>query len=195
MSFRETHRSLIKAFKFAQKTLSMDENDGFAHMTLGYVYLQMRKYEKAIASGKRSVELQPNGALVHMLLGATLKFAGHVDEGIAYIKQGIRLNPFPAYYYYYHLGGCYNQKGQYEKALAEFKKALQRAPESAQVHGSLAITYILLDREEEARASAAKSIELVPYVSVGLISKTTPIKNKAFLKIFLDALRKAGLPE
>jgi tetratricopeptide (TPR) repeat protein len=173
----------------------MDENDGFAHMTLGYVYLQMRKYEKAIASGERAVELQPNGALVHMLLGATLKFAGHVDEGIAYIKQGIRLNPFPAYYYYYHLGRSYIQKGQYEDALVEFKKARQRAPDAGHLHFSLAVAYVLLDREKEARASAAKGLEFYPDISLAYVSKLIKYKNQANSKRTIDALRKAGIPE
>jgi len=59
----------------------------------------------------------------------------------------------------------------------------------------LAIVYILLDWEEEARASAAKSMELAPYVSVSMISKTMPMKDKAYLKLVLDAMRKAGFPE
>ena len=87
------------------------------------------------------------------------------------------------------------QKGQYEDALTEFKKALQRAPEAPHIHGCLAITYILLDREEEARASAAKTLELVPWVSVSLISRTSSVKDQAFNELVADAMRKAGFPE
>ena len=44
------------------------------HMRLlGSIYLLMRKYEKAIESGKRAVELDPNGAQVHVLLGEYVK--------------------------------------------------------------------------------------------------------------------------
>ena len=119
-----------------------------------------------------------------MLLGSTLSYAGRVDEAIAHIKQAIRLNPFPSYYYYYHLGRCYMQKGQYEDALTEFKKALQRAPDAGTSMFTLAITYILLDREEEARASAAKALELDPNISVSLVSKISRYKNQAILNMF-----------
>jgi len=187
--------NLKKAFMLGQKVLAMDESDGWSHALVGYIYLKMRKYEEAIESGKRSIELQPNGAFFHVLLGATLNDAGLVDEGITHVKQAIRLNPFPVYYYYYHLGRCYLQKGQYEDALTEFKKALQRAPEAPQNHGNLAITYILLDRNEEARASTAKMLELAPWVSVSLLSKTSSVKNQDYLKLFIDAMRKAGFPE
>ena len=192
ISPRENYK---KAFKFAQKTLSMDEFDAASHALLGFVYLLMRKYEEAIASGKRSVELQPNGALRHMLLGGTLSYAGRVDEAIVHLKQALRLNPFPAYYYYFHLGRCYIQKGQYEDALAEFKKAVQRAPNADILHIMLAITYILLDREEEARTSAAKALELDPNITVAGILKRSRYKNRADTKRIIDAMQKAGFPE
>jgi tetratricopeptide (TPR) repeat protein len=87
------------------------------------------------------------------------------------------------------------QKGQYEDALAEFKKALKRAPEAPHVHGSLAVTYIFLGREEEARESAAKSLELAPYASVSFIAQVETVKDKTYLNKMLDAMRKAGFPE
>jgi tetratricopeptide (TPR) repeat protein len=86
-------------------------------------------------------------------------------------------------------------KGQYEKALPELKKALQLAPNAADVHVRLAVNYILLGREEEAHASAEKALELAPFISVSLFAKTAPFKNQADLKLSLDALRKAGFPE
>jgi adenylate cyclase len=141
------------------------------------------------------VELYPNSALVNGQLGTALCDAGQLDEGITYMKKGIRLNPFPPYYYYKNLGECYLQKGQYEDASIEFKKALQRAPEAPEVHGLLSVNYVLLDRLQEARASAAKCMELAPRVSVSLISKVTTVKNKAYLNIALEAMRKAEFPE
>jgi adenylate cyclase len=192
ISPRENYK---KAFKLAQKALSLDESDAGSHSVLGWIYLLMKKYEKAIASGKRAIELEPNAALAHCIFGNTLSYAGRVDEGIAHLKQAIRLNPFPPFFYYWHLGRCYKQKGQYEDALTEFKKALQRAPDNASTHLTLAITYILLDREEEAHASAAKALELDPNISVAMTSKTWRYKDQADLKLTLDAMRKAGFPE
>ena len=192
ISPRENYK---KAFEYAQKALSLDESNASAHALLGFIYLLMKKYEKAISSGRRSVELEPNGAMVHCLFGSTLSYAGRVDEGIAHLKQAIRLNPFPAYYYYMHLGRCYKQKGQYEDALTEFKKALQRAPNVAATHTIMAIVYVLLGREEEARESAAKALELNPNTSVAMVSKTWRYKDQADLKLTLDAMRKAGFPE
>jgi tetratricopeptide (TPR) repeat protein len=76
----------------------------FSQALLSFIYLLKRQYEKATVSGKRSAEIQPNGAMVHMILGSTLSYAGRIDEAIVYLKRAVRLNPFPAGYYYQHLG-------------------------------------------------------------------------------------------
>ena len=184
-----------KAFGFAQKALSLDESDGNTHALLGWLYLMIKQYDKAIASCRRSVELYPNGAIANASLGRTLCNAGQLDEGITYIKKGMRLNPFPAAWYYGLLGKCYAQKGQWEDALIEYQKALQRAPNAPSVHAGLAIAYSVLDRQEEARASAAKAMELAPQLSVSVVTKANTVKDKAHLEIVLDAMRKTGFPE
>ena len=130
-----------------------------------------------------------------MIFGSTLSYAGSADEAIVYLKRAIRLNPFPAWFYYYNLGRCYLQNGQYEDAIMEYKKALQRAPDAFHPHVGLAIAYILLDRKEEARTSAAKTLELNPNFSVTAASKTSKYKNQAYIQLILDAMRKAGFPE
>ena len=192
---KSPRENLKKAFELAQQAVSLDESDGMSYGLLNGVYQRMKQFEKAIAAGGRSVELDPNGAQVHLLLGQTLLYAGKPDEAIGYINKAIRLNPFPPYLYPSNLGLCYLLKGQYEKALTEYKKAVQLAPKSPPLYLYLAVIYILLDREEEARASKAKALELAPFISVGMVSKTSRYKNQADLKLVLDAMRKAEFPE
>jgi len=172
-----------------------NESDAYAQVLLGSVYLMMRKYEKAIAAGQRAVALSPNSAFIHHMLGWILSYADKPDEAVYHIEQGIRLNPFPEYYYFTNLGRCYREKGQYEEALIAFKKALHRASGSFSVHLSLAGIYALLDRQEEAEAAAKKVLEINPNYSVERASKTWPYKNPADTKLIIDALRKAGIPE
>ena len=193
MSGTSPRESIGKAFKLAQKALSLDESDAWSHALLGSIYLMRRKYEKAIAAGERSIELDPNGAMAHGLLGMTLSYADRPDEAIGELNQGIRLNPFPAYWYFLRLGQSYIQKGQYEEALTAYKKGLQRAPKAFANHVHLAVIYVLLDWQEEAGAAAKKVLELYPSFSVEHISKSIPYKNQAHLKLVVDAMRKAGL--
>ena len=184
--------SIAKAFELAQKALSKDETDAYSHSLVGNVYLMKRQYEKAIAAGEKSVELDPNSAYCHGLLGSILCYADRLDEGIDQLKHGIRLNPFPSYWYYLHLGRCYRQKGQYEEALTTLKKAVDRYPDAWINHMAISAVYILLDREEEGQAEAVKALELNPNFSLERASKSWPYKNQDDLKLFVDALNKAG---
>ena len=77
----------------------------------------------------------------------------------------------------------------------EYEKALQLAPNAFHIHLGLAITYTLIGREKEARASAAKTLELNPNFTVTAASKTSKYKNQAYTQLILDAMRKAGFPE
>ncbi|MDY6791152.1 MAG: adenylate/guanylate cyclase domain-containing protein [Thermodesulfobacteriota bacterium] len=187
--------SIAKSFKLVQKALALDESDAHSHGLLSSVYLMMRQHEKSIAEGKKSVKLEPNGAMMHGLLGMTLSFAGRPDEAIGYLNKGIRLDPFPEYWYFLHLSRCYILKGQYEDALIATKKAIHRAPNHIYNHMLLAVTYALLDRQEEAGAAVKKALEIDHSFSVERVSKTAPFKNKADLKLIIDAMRKAGFPE
>jgi TolB-like protein/Tfp pilus assembly protein PilF len=190
---KSPRESMGKAFKLAKKVLHMDESDSSSHALVGQIYLLMRKYEEAIAAGERSVELDPNGAMVRGLLGMTLSYADRPDEAISHLTHAIRINPFAPYWYFYRLGQCYMQKGAYEKALKEYKKALQRAPNAFSIHAHLAALYVLMDRKEEGRAAAKKVFELYPKFSLDRISKTLTFKNKDFFRLFVVSMRKAGL--
>lgn len=137
----------------------------------------------------------PNGAFVHAMLGRTLSYSGKPDEALNHIKQGLRLDPFPAYWFYSHLGRSYRLKRQYEEALSAYTKATHLAPNAWSNHFNLAVTYALLDRQDEAEASANKVLETYPNFSVERASRTWPYKNKADVKLIVDTAIKAGLPE
>jgi tetratricopeptide (TPR) repeat protein len=177
----------------AEKALSIDKSDSFSHATLGTIYVTMRQHEKAIARGERSVELDPNGALMHCLLGRTLSYSGRPEEAIVYLRRAIRLNPFPPYFYFYHLGRCYIMKGKYSDALEEFEKALQLAPDNFVSRIGMIITYSLLGREEEARIAAGELLETTPSFSVEHIKRRSPYKNPIDIERIVDALQRAGL--
>jgi TolB-like protein/Flp pilus assembly protein TadD len=194
-SGKDRKENIKKAFEFAQKSLSIDDTESHSHSLLGSLYYLKGDYEKAIVSCKRAIELEPNASQVHYIFGSMLSYMGRVDEAIARLKHAIRLNPIPEWYYNWALGRCYVQKRQYEAALVEYKKASQLAPTSWITHLTLATTYALLDREEEAKTSALKSLQFNPNYSVAHYLKTSRFKNQSDTELFADAMRKAGFPE
>jgi adenylate cyclase len=186
-------KSMALAAELAQKALALDDSLDPPHSLLGNIYLLKRQYEKAIAEEERAVALNPNGADAHAHLGMTLNYVGRPEEAIALLKKAIRLNPIPPNWYLFTLGDGYRMTGQYEDAVAAYKRVLHRNPDDMRAHIGLAATYSLSGQEEEARAAAAEVLRLDPKFSVEYIVKTLPYKNQADASLLVDALRKAGL--
>jgi len=75
------------------------------------------------------------------------------------------------------------------------KKTLDQEPNHRGAHIRLAGTYSFLGENDEAKQSVVNVLKIDPSVKLsGFISKL-PYKNKSDLERYINALRKAGLPE
>jgi adenylate cyclase len=185
-------QSLARAFEFAQKAISLDNTNEAAYSVLSWLYSTKRQYEKAIAESERAVSLNPNSAESYMRLGLILAYAGRAEEGIPYMQNALRLNPFPSPNYFSNLAMIYCESGHYEKAIEAAKRALQSEPNSPIPNVTLAISYIRLGREEEARAAAAEVRRINPKWSLNGYAKNAPF-TQAQVERNIEDLRKAGL--
>jgi adenylate cyclase len=185
-----------KAFKLAQKVLTMDESDALGHQILSNVYKYKGEYEKAIAESERAVALDPNNAKGYVNLAESLIRGGRPREAIPLLKKSIRLSPLDqihASMCLFRLGMAYRAIGQYEEALSALKKADDIRPTFFGNQLYLAATYIHLGREEEARAVADEILRRRPKFSLERYAKRRLNKDKAEWERYIDALRKAGL--
>jgi len=189
---KSPEQSLARAFEFTQKAISLDDSNAVAYSALGKTYAMNKQYDKAIAACEQAVSLDPNSSINFMWLGLVLTWAGRVEEGIPYLQHAIRLNPFAPAIFFNNLAVAYRDSGQYEKAIEEAKKALQREPNTQFPYIHMAISYIRLGREEEARAAAAEILRINPKFSLERYAKMLPFTQPVADRIVED-LRKAGL--
>jgi adenylate cyclase len=192
-SSKSPKESLDKAVELTQKAISLDPNDPRHYALLGNLYVMKRNYDKAIAEGEKAVALDPGGADVHAWLGMSLNYADKPKEAIPLFEKAIRLNPNGPTWYFHNFGHSYRLMGQYQEAITQYKKALCVAPNNIWAHLSLAATYSLLGRDEEARAEAEEVLRMNPKFSLEYFAKALPFKNQAQIDCYIEALRKAGL--
>jgi len=185
-------QSLTQAIELAQKAISLDNTNGAAYSVLSWLYAAKRQYEKAIAESERAISLNPNSAESYMRLGLVLAYAGRAEEGIPYMENALRLNPFPSSNYFTNLATIYCESGYHEKAIEASKKSLQSEPNSHLPYITLAISYIRLGREEEARAASAEIRRINPKFSVDGFAKVSPF-TQSLTERRIEDLRKAGL--
>jgi tetratricopeptide (TPR) repeat protein len=63
------------------------------------------------------------------------------------------------------------------------------------MHAALAGVYIEMGREEEARAAAAEVLRINPKFSLEWYGKRVLLKDRTIVNAYIEALRKAGLPD
>jgi adenylate cyclase len=185
--------SFAQASKSVKKAIALDMENSDAYTALAGLYLMRREYDKAIAAAEQSIHLNPNGADAYANLGHILCYSGRPNDSIELFEKAIRLNPIPPSYYLHQLGHAYRFLGRYKEAIVAYKKALDHSTDNLFAHTGLTATYVLLGREEEGRNEAKEILKIDPKFSLEHFENILPFKNKADIKLYVDALRKAGL--
>ena len=187
--------SFDKANKCAESAYEINENVDILHMLLGWIYLFKGKHDKAILEGKRAIQLNPNGAEAHVHLAIISVFAGNPDEAIRLINKAFRLNPTPTSYYYNMLGIAYRSIQKYEDAITACESMIHMNPNSLPPYITLASCHSLLNQMDKARQDVTEILRIDPQSSIGQFALAMPFKDKEELDMYLEALRKAGLPD
>lgn len=188
-------KSLELTIDLHRKAIELDDSFAFARTGLGFWSLYARRYDTALAEGKRAFELEPTSADVILGYAAILTFAGKPEEAIPFYKEALRLNPKPPTTYFRFLGIAYRDSGQYENAVAQAEKAVNQEPNDLISHVLLTSSYSLAGQDEKARAAAKEVLRINPHFSVARFEKVSPHKDPNVAKRYCDALRKAGLPD
>ena len=111
------------------------------------------------------------------------------------VEKAMRLDPHYPPTYLIYLGRAYYAMGQYEEAITALKKSLTRNPDSMGCNLFLAVIYGELGWKEEAQAQVAEILRISPRASVEGLRERMPFKDQAELERYVNAVRKAGLPE
>ncbi len=155
-------KSLKLMLQNAQKAVSLDESNANACSVLEGAYRWMGMFDKALAAGKKAIALGPNGADVNALHSFTLMALGRNEEALAAINKAIRLNPITPMWCLWAQGMAYRNTGQYEKAIAAFKKSLLQNPNYLVSLYALGGVDQATGQYEEAIATFKKVIHLNP---------------------------------
>ena len=101
-----------------------------AHTFLGWTYAFQGKLDDAIVECKRAIELDPDFGNPYNDIGAYLIEKEMFGDAIPWLEQALQAKRYESYHFpHYNLGRAYMAQGLMKKALTEFEKALNIAPE------------------------------------------------------------------
>jgi adenylate cyclase len=192
-------KSPVKSFEQAEtcakKALALNDTFDLVHLLLGWNCMVKKQHDEAIKESEQAVELNPNGAQSYATLAFMHCFVNKTELAFKFIKKAFRLDPIPPQFYYTILAIAHRLDGRYEKAIEVADKCLSENPDNLQALLILAASYSFLNRTEEANKASEEILRVSPTFSVGNYGMTLPYKHQDILDRYVDALRKAGLPE
>jgi len=192
LGWAQSPDSLQRASELAQRAIALDDSLSDGHALLAETYLWEKQHDDAIAEAEKAVILDPNNAERMLDLGNILAYAGRPEEGIGWIKKGMRFNPICPVGYLFMLGHAYFLTEQYAEAIATLSKAVDRQPDFLPSRFTLAFCFLKVGQQEKGLAE----IEEIKKLSTSLFPeawKQLPYRDQTRGELFLDVLRGAGL--
>ncbi len=144
MALAMTNRSIAEG----KRSVELDPLSLINNADLGWVYINARRYEEAIAQLRKTIEIDSHFYLAHYYLGEALQLKGQLTEAIVEYRAAVELNDDPLALAF--LGHAYARAGQKDKAQ-EILGRLTEEAKSRYVSGySLALVRLGLGEKEEA---------------------------------------------
>jgi adenylate cyclase len=191
--------SIKRAEESALKAIELNDARGGPHALLAFINTIFKnQYEDAIAEGEKAIELDPHNAENLSLHAYILTLNNKCERALRLAEKAIRLNPYPQAYYFEALGFALYCLERFEEAVAAYKRCISLEPNRIHSQADLAAIYILLGREEDAKAAASEVLRINPQASLEFFTfllKAPLYKNQDESVAYLDLLRKAGIPE
>lgn len=187
-------QNLSHALELATTAAELSPLDPAPHVLLALVYQWRREFDAANAEADTAIALEPRDAITLSNLGSMLVYAGRGEDAAAAIEQAIRLDPFHPPNYLEWLGNAYWLFGGHVQCVEVAKRGVALDPNYVSLHVTLAVCYVALGREEEARAAAAEILRINPRFTLKAYSSYVPYADDRDLQR-VDLLRKAGVPE
>ena len=115
----DEHAKLVdQAQAAAEQGLELDENESECHRVLAQVFLTRGDLRRSLWHQERALFLNPNDDRSVCSMGEILTFAGRAEEGEAWVRKSIRLNPYHPQRYWSHLARSLFHQERFDEALS-----------------------------------------------------------------------------
>ena len=184
-----------EAVRFLRLALSLDDGDPdiLAWASLVSAFM-VGDSESEIEMADRAVALNPNSYVAWGSRGWVYRNAGLPEEAVLSFERTIRMSPVDPLLHLRlaGMGTAFIELGRFDEAIVAGKKAQRQNSSFAPAYCCLASAFAHLGRDAEAREAAARMLEFDPAFT---ISKLIARGGHTNSKLFIEGLRKVGLPE
>lgn len=180
------------ALTFAKRAVQLDSFDYYNHWDLAFVLWNLRKMDQALSEYQRAVSLNPNDADLLAEFAETLAYRGEPLEAIRELERAKEINPFFPDWYRWNLGWALYSAHRYESSLLEIQQ-MSELPNHVRL--IVAANYVRLGRQAMAAQFVTQFLQHEPDYTLAKLKGRTVFGKTEDEEHWLDAVRKAGLPE
>jgi adenylate cyclase len=174
----------------AERARQLDEHESECHRILAQVFILRRDLGRALSHQERALFLNPNDDRSVCAMGTILTLIGRPEEGEAWVRKAMRLNPYHPENFWFHLARALFHADRDDEAFAALgnitrptlPELVYRVAASARLGDSAARQQAL-----EALRSTDPDFEAEPFV------ERQPYERDHERTALLDSLRAAGL--
>ena len=149
------------AEKVLTNLLAHDPKYVAGYLSLGLVYEQSKKLDKAIDCYKAAIKIDPKEIKAYLSLAALYKQDQNYEDAIKVYQQGMINNP-SNHFILSNLGNLFYLQHKYEDAIISHQRAIKAKPDSHVVHFNFANTLLNAGKYSEAIEMYKKTIALNP---------------------------------
>lgn len=189
----EPQLDLLEAGRLANQVLA-DKNlspqvTRLANWLNAWLLTLKRDHDGAVAAMNRALAAAPYNAFTLTDAGSILLQAGQTEKALELTDAAAARDPGLSWFFNYVRGFIYIVMGKNEEAVEALK-----ATEFADAPLQLAIAYVRLGRDAEARAAVVKMLKTVPTATIESWRQTWNFRDPSVLERGAADLRRAGLP-
>jgi adenylate cyclase len=191
----EESPALRQAVAHAQDALSSDPADPWARMAYALCLSTGGQHERGLGELRTALDLNPSFALGRMAFGWVLLRAGQFEEAIAESGKALRMSPldsFSGFYTSIH-GLALLGSRRFSDALPYLRASVAAFAEYPGHYNSVISVCGHLGLLDEAREFIAARNRIGPPICVHVLARN--LATYAHRDVFLEGLRKAGVPE
>jgi tetratricopeptide (TPR) repeat protein len=187
-----------EAATLANRAIQFGADDPTALWMGGFALdLAAHDFDRALAAIERSLSLDPNSALAWAYCGWVRWHCGDGNSAIEDLQRAMRLSPRDpaAFMFKGGIAWAHFVEGRYEDAIKWTDMVLHEQPKHLTGLRCKVSACGLLGRKEEASESLRLLLTFQPNATVKALRDLMPLKHDRNMDLYLEGLRKAGLPE
>jgi TolB-like protein len=187
----------VASIRHAQASIVHGQDDALALTFAGFsIGMDGHDHAAAFAAFDAALAVSPSSALTYILGSVIRAWTGEAERAIEWSERAMRLSPFDpwAFAAFHSLTLGHFHRGRYAEAANAAHKAVQSNPAHSISYMLLAASLAKLGRIEEAKAAAARVLELQPAFRYSRQFAGVDCAP-ALAASLSEALRFTGLPE